>query len=60
MNKGKENVLGKLIEKKKVKDVKKSVEENEKEGVRNFVCCLFGIFLLVLSFFDFVVVDEVL
>lgn len=55
------NILVKLIlDKKKVKEVKKSVEEDEKEGVRNFVCCLFGIFLLVLSLFDLVVVDEVL
>lgn len=48
------------MDKKKVRDVKKSVEENEKEGVWNFVCCLFGIFLFVLGLFDLVVVDEVL
>ena len=48
------------VEKKKVKEVKKSVEENEKEGARNFARCLLGILPSVLSLSDPVAVDEAL
>lgn len=47
-------------DKKKVKEVKKSVEEDEKEGARNFARCLLGILPSVLSLPDPVVVDEAL
>lgn len=60
VNKGKENTSGKSPEKKKVKDLKKSVEENEKEGARNFARCLLGILPSVLSLSDPVAVDEAL
>lgn len=60
VNKGKENASGKSPDKKKVKDVKKSVEENEKEGARNFARCLLGILPSVLSLSDPVAVDEAL
>ena len=60
VNKGKENVAAKSPDKKKVKEVKKSVEENEKEGARNFARCLLGILPSVLSLSDPVAVDEAL
>lgn len=61
VNKGKENIPAKSSpDKKKVKEVKKSVEENEKEGARNFARCLLGILPSVLSLSDPVAVDEAL
>lgn len=60
VNKGKENTPAKSPDKKKVKEVKKSVEENEKEGARNFARCLLGILPSVLSLSDPVAVDEAL
>lgn len=47
-------------DKKKVKEMKKSVEENEREGARNFARCLLGILPSVLSLSDPVAVDEAL
>jgi len=47
-------------ESKKVSEVKKSVEENEKEGARNFARCLLGILPSVLSLNDTTAVDEAL
>lgn len=41
-------------------EVKKSVEENEKEGARNFARCLLGILPSVLSLNDTTAVDEAL
>lgn len=47
-------------DKKKIKEARKSVEENEKEGARNFARCLLGILPSVLSLPDPVGVDEAL
>lgn len=44
----------------KVIEKRKSVEENEKEGARNFARCLLGILPSVLSLHDPVAVDEAL
>ena len=61
VNKEKENVAAKpSLDKKKAKEVKKNVEENEKEGARNFARCLLGILPSVLSLSDPVAVDEAL
>ena len=60
VNKGKDNTPAKSPDKKKVRDVKKSVEENEKEGARNFARCLLGILPSVLNLSDPVAVDEAL
>ena len=61
VRKGKDNTLTKPSpDKKKVKEVKKSVEENEKEGARNFARCLLGILPSVLNLSDPVAVDEAL
>lgn len=60
VNKGKETTPAKSPDKKKIKEVKKSVEENEKEGARNFARCLLGILPSVLSLSDPVAVDEAL
>lgn len=43
---------------KKANEVKKSVEENEREGARNFARCLLGILPSVLSLNDTTTVDE--
>lgn len=45
---------------KKANEVKKSVEENEKEGARNFARCLLGILPSVLGLNDTTTVDEAL
>lgn len=61
VKKGNENSSSvKSPDKKKVRDVKKSVEENEKEGARNFARCLLGILPSVLGLSDPVAVDEAL
>lgn len=61
VRKGKDNTPTKPCpDKKKVKEVKKSVEENEKEGARNFARCLLGILPSVLNLSDPVAVDEAL
>ena len=41
-------------------DIKKSVQDNEKEGARNFARCLLGILPSVLSLTEYVAVDEAL
>ena len=60
VDKGKETSPAKSAENKKVKEVRKSVEENEKEGARNFARCLLGILPSVLSLSDPVALDEAL
>ena len=47
-------------ENKKVSEMKKNVEENEKEGARNFTRCLLGILPSVLALNDCHAVDEAL
>ncbi|EDO36388.1 predicted protein [Nematostella vectensis] len=48
------------VEVRKASDVKKNVEENEREGARNFARCLLGILPSVLSLNDPITVDEAL
>lgn len=62
VNKAKETSTSTKLspDKKKIKEAKKSVEENEKEGARNFARCLLGILPSVLNLPDPVGVDEAL